>query len=149
VPTPKGIAAKSPKEAIEAFNKVSGLFTPSVCAASAGAAADIHGRQEGCGDQSASSCRWARKREILQRTSGRSTRRQDVGLITRVDPSALAHPLRNSAEEAEKLAGQMIGSSLITKQTGADGRVCNAVRIAPKEFVSAAQLSMGVADRSC
>ncbi len=35
--------------------------------------------------------------------------------------------LRNSVQDTEKLASQMIGSSLITKQTGAGGRVCNAV----------------------
>jgi len=30
-------------------------------------------------------------------------------------------------EQAEKYAGQMIGRKLITKQTGAGGRICNAV----------------------
>lgn len=33
-----------------------------------------------------------------------------------------------SAEEAQKYAKQMLGAKLITKQTGAGGRVCNAVR---------------------
>lgn len=32
----------------------------------------------------------------------------------------------HSAEQAKELAGKMIGSKLITKQTGAAGRICNA-----------------------
>jgi hypothetical protein len=35
----------------------------------------------------------------------------------------------NSPEEAKEIASKMIGSKLITKQTGAAGRVCNAVCI--------------------
>ena len=35
-----------------------------------------------------------------------------------------------SPEEARELAGKMIGNKLITKQTGAGGRLCNAVMIA-------------------
>ena len=38
--------------------------------------------------------------------------------------------LTYSAEEARELAGKMIGNKLITKQTGAGGRLCNAVMIA-------------------
>lgn len=34
---------------------------------------------------------------------------------------------RNRPEQAQKLAEQMIGHKLITKQTGAGGRPCNAV----------------------
>ena len=34
----------------------------------------------------------------------------------------------HSPEHAKQLAKQMIGSNLITKQTGAGGRICNAVR---------------------
>ena len=34
----------------------------------------------------------------------------------------------HSPEHAKELARQMIGSNLITKQTGAGGRICNAVR---------------------
>lgn len=36
----------------------------------------------------------------------------------------------SSAEQAKDFAGKMIGSKLITKQTGAGGRVCNAVMLA-------------------
>lgn len=32
-------------------------------------------------------------------------------------------------EQAEKYAGQMIGNKLVTKQTGAAGRICNAVSV--------------------
>ncbi|KAF8640858.1 hypothetical protein AX17_000506 [Amanita inopinata Kibby_2008] len=38
----------------------------------------------------------------------------------------------NSAEQAKNFASQMIGSKLITKQTGAAGRVCNAVMLAER-----------------
>ncbi|WFD15599.1 hypothetical protein MARU1_001621 [Malassezia arunalokei] len=38
--------------------------------------------------------------------------------------------LVKTAEEARELAGKMIGNKLITKQTGAGGRLCNAVMIA-------------------
>ncbi|KAK2462058.1 hypothetical protein APHAL10511_006521 [Amanita phalloides] len=38
----------------------------------------------------------------------------------------------NSAEQAKELAGKMIGSKLITKQTGAGGRICNAVMLAER-----------------
>ena len=37
-----------------------------------------------------------------------------------------------SPEQAEKFAGQMIGHKLITKQTGAAGRVCNAIMLAER-----------------
>lgn len=57
---------------------------------------------------------------------------------TRALPDSLSHAqiqsnrltphLVNSPEQAEKFAEQMIGHKLITKQTGAGGRVCNAVR---------------------
>jgi succinyl-CoA synthetase beta subunit len=33
-----------------------------------------------------------------------------------------------SPEQAKEIAGKMIGAKLITKQTGAKGRICNAVR---------------------
>lgn len=35
-------------------------------------------------------------------------------------------------EQAEKYASQMIGKKLVTKQTGAQGRICNAVSCADK-----------------
>lgn len=38
------------------------------------------------------------------------------------------------AEEARKLAAQMIGSRLITKQTGATGRMCNSVMICERLY---------------
>ncbi|KAF9014979.1 succinate-CoA ligase [Cyathus striatus] len=38
----------------------------------------------------------------------------------------------DSAEQAKQYAEQMIGSKLITKQTGAGGRVCNAVMLAER-----------------
>ncbi|GAA5847294.1 hypothetical protein JCM3766R1_003940 [Sporobolomyces carnicolor] len=38
----------------------------------------------------------------------------------------------DSPEQAEKYAGQMIGHKLITKQTGAAGRVCNAIMLAER-----------------
>ncbi|KAF9499919.1 succinyl-CoA synthetase beta chain SSC-beta [Pleurotus eryngii] len=37
-----------------------------------------------------------------------------------------------SPEQAKELAGKMLGASLITKQTGAGGRVCNAVMLAER-----------------
>ena len=36
---------------------------------------------------------------------------------------------RYSPQEAEHIASQMIGSKLVTKQTGSQGRVCNKVII--------------------
>jgi hypothetical protein len=42
-------------------------------------------------------------------------------------PHAIYRP--RSPEEARDLAKQMIGSKLITKQTGAGGRLCNAVGV--------------------
>jgi len=38
----------------------------------------------------------------------------------------------DTPEQAREFAGQMIGSSLITKQTGAKGRICNAVMLAER-----------------
>ncbi|KIL71020.1 hypothetical protein M378DRAFT_183551 [Amanita muscaria Koide BX008] len=38
----------------------------------------------------------------------------------------------NSAEQAQELANKMIGSKLITKQTGSAGRVCNTVMLAER-----------------
>ncbi|KAG7099489.1 hypothetical protein E1B28_001336 [Marasmius oreades] len=38
----------------------------------------------------------------------------------------------DSAEQAKELASKMIGSKLITKQTGAGGRLCNAVMLAER-----------------
>jgi len=38
----------------------------------------------------------------------------------------------NSPEQAKDYAGKMIGSKLITKQTGAAGRICNAVMLAER-----------------
>jgi succinyl-CoA synthetase beta subunit len=38
----------------------------------------------------------------------------------------------SSPEQAKDYAGKMIGSSLITKQTGAGGRICNAVMLAER-----------------
>ncbi|XP_054271569.1 succinate--CoA ligase [ADP-forming] subunit beta, mitochondrial [Macrosteles quadrilineatus] len=37
-------------------------------------------------------------------------------------------------EEAEDLAGQMLGDYLITKQTGEKGRICNAVMVTERKF---------------
>uniref|UniRef100_A0A1B6FWG5 Succinate--CoA ligase [ADP-forming] subunit beta, mitochondrial n=1 Tax=Cuerna arida TaxID=1464854 RepID=A0A1B6FWG5_9HEMI len=37
-------------------------------------------------------------------------------------------------EEAEDLAGQMLGDFLITKQTGEKGRICNAVMVTERKF---------------
>ncbi|KAF6206484.1 hypothetical protein GE061_017717 [Apolygus lucorum] len=39
-----------------------------------------------------------------------------------------------SPEEAEEIAGQMLGDYLITKQTGEKGRICNAVMITERKF---------------
>jgi len=39
-----------------------------------------------------------------------------------------------SPEEIEMAAGDMIGDFLITKQTGADGRICNSVMITERKF---------------
>ncbi|TFK20161.1 succinate-CoA ligase [Coprinopsis marcescibilis] len=38
----------------------------------------------------------------------------------------------DSAEQAKDFAGKMLGSNLITKQTGAGGRICNAVMLAER-----------------
>ncbi|PFH49225.1 hypothetical protein AMATHDRAFT_48907 [Amanita thiersii Skay4041] len=38
----------------------------------------------------------------------------------------------NSAEQAKELASKMIGAKLVTKQTGAGGRICNAVMLAER-----------------
>lgn len=40
----------------------------------------------------------------------------------------------NSPEEAEEIAGKMLGDYLITKQTGEKGRICNAVMVAERKF---------------
>lgn len=40
----------------------------------------------------------------------------------------------NSPEEAEKLAGKMLGDFLITKQTGEKGRICNAVMVIERKY---------------
>jgi hypothetical protein len=37
-------------------------------------------------------------------------------------------------EEAGSLTGQMINQKLITKQTGAAGRICNTVMVAERKF---------------
>ena len=57
------------------------------------------------------------------------------GVFTRstsMSPNPVAHIICSnriySPEHARELAKQMIGSNLITKQTGAGGRICNAVR---------------------
>ncbi|BES95716.1 succinyl-CoA synthetase beta [Nesidiocoris tenuis] len=39
-----------------------------------------------------------------------------------------------SPEEAEQIAGQMVGDYLITKQTGEKGRICNAVMVTERKF---------------
>ncbi|XP_075235430.1 succinyl-coenzyme A synthetase beta subunit, ADP-forming [Lycorma delicatula] len=39
-----------------------------------------------------------------------------------------------SPEEAEEIAGKMLNDYLITKQTGAAGRICNAVMVAERKF---------------
>lgn len=39
-----------------------------------------------------------------------------------------------SPEEAEKISSKMIGEKLITKQTGAAGRICNSVMVAERKF---------------
>ncbi|XP_059489825.1 succinate--CoA ligase [ADP-forming] subunit beta, mitochondrial [Neocloeon triangulifer] len=39
-----------------------------------------------------------------------------------------------SPEEAEEIAGKMIGQLLVTKQTGEKGRICNAVMVAERKF---------------
>lgn len=37
-------------------------------------------------------------------------------------------------EEAEEIAGKMLGEYLVTKQTGEKGRICNAVMVAERKF---------------
>lgn len=39
-----------------------------------------------------------------------------------------------SPEEAEQVAGKMINQTLVTKQTGAGGRICNKVMVAERKF---------------
>ena len=70
-----------------------------VRAASANAAAHMSCRPEGRGDQGAGPRRWPRKGEILQRSSRRSTRRQDVGLVTDFDSS---NPSRSPPQTVPK-----------------------------------------------
>lgn len=40
----------------------------------------------------------------------------------------------SSPKEAEEVAGKMIGQLLVTKQTGAAGRICNSVMVAERKF---------------
>ncbi|CAE6530254.1 unnamed protein product [Rhizoctonia solani] len=63
------------------------------------------------------------KAQVL--AGGRGKGRFDTGLQGGV------HKV-NSPEEAKDFASKMIGSKLITKQTGAAGRVCNAVMLAER-----------------
>lgn len=37
-------------------------------------------------------------------------------------------------EEAENIAGKMLGQYLVTKQTGEKGRICNAVMVTERKF---------------
>lgn len=37
-------------------------------------------------------------------------------------------------EEAEAVAGKMLGQYLVTKQTGEKGRICNAVMVTERKF---------------
>lgn len=39
-----------------------------------------------------------------------------------------------SPEEAEQISGKMINQTLVTKQTGAAGRICNKVMVAERKF---------------
>lgn len=39
-----------------------------------------------------------------------------------------------SPEEAEQVSGKMINQTLVTKQTGAAGRICNKVMVAERKF---------------
>ena len=39
-----------------------------------------------------------------------------------------------SPEDAEKIGGQMVNQKLVTKQTGAAGRICNSVMVAERKF---------------
>lgn len=39
-----------------------------------------------------------------------------------------------SPEEAEQISGKMINQTLVTKQTGATGRICNKVMVAERKF---------------
>lgn len=55
-----------------------------------------------------------------------------------------------SPEEAETVAGKMLGQKLITKQTGEAGRICNTVMIverlyARREFYFAIAMDRGFA----
>lgn len=40
----------------------------------------------------------------------------------------------NSPENAKEIASKMLGAKLITKQTGAGGRICNAVSVASRFY---------------
>lgn len=55
-----------------------------------------------------------------------------------------------SSQQAKDFAAQMIGSKLITKQTGAAGRICNAVCVQGfrKKFLLSPDLIYSI-DRSC
>jgi hypothetical protein len=68
-------------------------------AASADAVADMSCRPEGRSNQGAGPCRWPRKGEILQWSSRRSTRRQDVGLVTNIDSS---NPSRSPPQQCRR-----------------------------------------------
>jgi hypothetical protein len=39
-----------------------------------------------------------------------------------------------SPDEAEEIAGKMIGEYLVTKQTGEKGRICNSVMVTERKF---------------
>lgn len=39
-----------------------------------------------------------------------------------------------SPEEAEEIAGKMLGQYLVTKQTGEVGRICNSVMVTERKF---------------
>lgn len=41
--------------------------------------------------------------------------------------------LRFSAEMAEEIAGKMLGQHLVTKQSGAEGKICNVVMVTEKK----------------
>lgn len=60
------------------------------------------------------------------------TRKQ--GLLLYLSPRQHTDAVKLRPTEAKMFAGQMIGHKLVTKQTGANGRLCNAVYICERKF---------------
>ena len=79
--------------------------------------------------QGPSSRRWTRKGSVRHWFTRRCPQSQQACASHPVAHTTTIPTFIYSPEHAKELAKQMIGSNLITKQTGAGGRICNAVRV--------------------